>query len=324
MGDELSTGLSTGGAPLAVAVVGPGRMGLGIAEACALAGSDVAIVDVKPRSREERRRTLDRAEAKLRAELALWRETGWASAGRVEAAAARIRFCDEDGDAAVAAADVAFEAVPERLEIKEQALRTVSELLGDAALLASTTSALSAAELARACARPERFVVTHWLNPAAVMPLVEVSAPAGTDADAVERTCALLRAAGKVPVRCDGGPGHVIARIQVVALNEAWRLLEEGVATAEEIDVACRLGLGVRFASMGMLHFTDLGGPEILEQVGGYLERTVGGGRFAPPAIVGQRAGAGRILARADPDAHDVEALRRLVQVVRAASAVPA
>lgn len=307
--------------PAVVVVVGPGRMGLGIAQACALAGSEVAIVDLKPRGAAERRGVMRRARERLHQELALWRETGWASADAVEAAAARIRFCDEEGDAAMAEADVAFEAVPERLELKEPVLRRVSRLLGASALLASTTSALSAARLARACARPERFVVTHWLNPAAVMPLVEVSAPPGTDADAVERVCALLRAAGKAPVRCDGGPGHVIARIQVVALNEAWRLLEEGVASAEEIDVACRLGLGVRFASIGMLHFTDLGGPEILEQVGGYLERTVGGERFAPPAIVGQRAGAGRILAHADPAAHDAEALRRLVRVVRAAQA---
>ena len=104
----------------------------------------------------------------------------------------------------------------------------------------------------------------HWLNPAYVIPVVELSThPAPTPA-VLARTKALMEAIGKLPVVCGAAPGYIVPRLQALVMNEAARMIEEGVATAEEIDKATRYGLGLRFAALGVVEFIDFGGSDIL------------------------------------------------------------
>src|SRR5690606_19590936 len=104
---------------------------------------------------------------------------------------------------------------------------------------------------------PERFLNAHWLNPAHLIPLVEVSPGPATSVAALESMEALLRLAHKVPVRCAPSAGYIVPRIQALAMNEAARMVEEGVASAEDIDTAVRLGFGLRFSVLGLLEFID-------------------------------------------------------------------
>ena len=103
----------------------------------------------------------------------------------------------------------------------------------------------------------------HWLNPAYVIPVVEISTHPGTDAAAVARTREIMESAGKLPVVCGVAPGYIVPRLQALVMNEAARMVEEGVASAEEIDKATRFGLGLRFAALGVVEFIDFGGYDI-------------------------------------------------------------
>ena len=158
-----------------------------------------------------------------------------------------------------------FEGVPETLEAKRDALRADLRRTARAdAILASTTSSILVTELAPLVAHPERFLNVHWLNPAYLIPLVELSTHAGTAPPCWRALRALLEGIGKLPVVCGPAPGYIVPRLQALIMNEAARMVEEGVATAEEIDKATRYGLGLRFAAIGVVEFIDFGGNDIL------------------------------------------------------------
>jgi 3-hydroxybutyryl-CoA dehydrogenase len=135
-------------------------------------------------------------------------------------------------------------------------------------------------------AYPERFLNAHWLNPAYLVPLVELSPGAKTDATVTMRLKTLLEDIGKVPVVCAARPGYIVPRIQAIAMNEAARMVEEGVATAVEIDKAIKYGFGFRFSVLGMIEFIDWGGGDILYYASRYLTRTLDNSRYAAPDII--------------------------------------
>jgi 3-hydroxybutyryl-CoA dehydrogenase len=141
-------------------------------------------------------------------------------------------------------------------------------------------------DLAPLATHPGRVVNAHWLNPAYVIPLVELSAHPGTSPEVISSLRALLEDIGKVPVLCGPAPGYIVPRLQALIMNEAARMVEEGVATAEEIDRATRYGLGLRFAAVGVIEFIDFGGNDILYHASRYLAQAVSAERYAPPAIV--------------------------------------
>ena len=141
---------------------------------------------------------------------------------------------------------------------------------------------------------PERYLNAHWLNPAFLVPLVELAPGRDSDPGAVDRLKTLLLSIGKVPVLCRASPGYIVPRIQALAMNEAARLVEEGVATAEEVDKATRYGFGFRFAVLGLLEFIDWGGSDTLYHASQYLTEATGETRFATPAIVEATMAAGR------------------------------
>ena len=157
-------------------VIGAGRMGQGIAASYLIAGLEVSLIDLKPRAADEQARVHDAARVAVRAELGMLARLGVLSEDRADAALARLRLRARDDAAAdLRAARSVFEAVPERLDAKRDALRWLDKACPAETVVASTTSTFLVTELAALTAHPERFLNAHWLNPASLIPLVEVS-----------------------------------------------------------------------------------------------------------------------------------------------------
>ncbi|WP_245195732.1 3-hydroxybutyryl-CoA dehydrogenase [Aureimonas populi] len=293
-------------------------MGRGIATVFAYAGHEVALIDFKARPAPDFDALARKAEAEVRETLALLAELGLFAPGpAVETIAGRVALVSR-GDAAPAlrAADIVFEGFPEIVALKREALAEASALVGPEAIIASTTSTILVDDLSPAVAGPGRFLNAHWLNPAFLVPLVEIAPGAGTDPAVVDRLCAVLERIGKVPVRCAPSPGYIVPRLQSVAMNEAARLVEEGVASVEEIEKAVRYGFGLRFSVLGLLEFIDWGGGDTLYHASRYLAGALGDERYAAPAIVRRNMEEGRIGLTAgrgflDHEGRDVPAYRQ-------------
>lgn len=283
-------------ARVAIACLGAGRMGRGIAVAFAWAGHDVAIVDFKPRE--------PGAFAALREEALVEVRRTFESLGRlsgIEAAVidrlmARVNVVPEsEAGAALAGAAVIFEGVPEVVDLKREALGRAAALAGPEPIIASTTSTILVDELSSALAQPQRFLNAHWLNPAHLVPLVELSPGEQTAPEATARLTAILESIGKVPVTCAARPGYIVPRIQALAMNEAARMVAEGVASAADIDKAIKYGFGFRFAVLGLLEFIDWGGGDILYYASRYLSGALQSERYAAPEIIERNMAEGRI-----------------------------
>ena len=270
-----------------VAAVGAGRMGRGMAVAFAYAGQPVALIDAKPRSDADFERLKAEAETELKATFSMLAGFGLLSESEVERYCARISIYPLSGCAdPIAKAEVIFEGVPETLDAKRDAFALISDRARPDAIIASTTSTILSDDLQGMVTRPERFLNAHWLNPAFLVPLVELSPCAATDAAVTERLKKLLEEIGKVPVVCTASPGYIVPRIQMLAMNEAARLIEEGVASAEDVDKATKYGFGFRFAVLGLLEFIDWGGGDILFHASNYMSSATGEDRFEAPQIV--------------------------------------
>ena len=274
----------------AIVALGAGRMGRGIAHAFAYSGHEVTILDFKERAEPEA--LLTEAHAEIAENLQFLAGLGVLDASAIPAVLNRIELAPyAEAETVLAAAEYIFEGVTETMDAKADALGRASAL-APAAILASTTSTMLSTELAEHTARPENFLNAHFLNPAYLIPLVEVSPSAQTSEEVIARFTALLESIGKVPVRCNASPGYIVPRLQAGAMNEAARMVEEGVATPEDIDKAVRTGFGIRYATMGFVEFTDYGGVDILYHAGNYLAEKLDP-RFAPPQIVADKMQAG-------------------------------
>jgi len=289
-----------------IAAVGAGRMGRGIAIAFAYAGHEVALVDIKARDADATARLERECRDELLSSLAMLASLGMFDAAEVAPILARVRFvAGADAAAALALADTIFEGVPEVLEAKREALDFIGRHARPQATIASTTSTILVTELAGFVPRPERLLNAHWLNPAYIVPLVELSAHPGTDPAVVEGMKALLEGAGKVPVLCSAAPGFIVPRLQALVMNEAARMVEQGVASAADIDKATRYGFGFRFAAIGVVEFIDFGGNDILYYASRYLASQLDARRFAAPAIVERFMAEGRNGLRSGRGFHD-------------------
>jgi 3-hydroxybutyryl-CoA dehydrogenase len=282
--------------PAIIASVGAGRMGRGIAHAFAYAGHPVRLVDIKPRTPEEFAKLKAEAIAEIRSSLAFLSDSGVFPADAIPRIVARITIHGaDDAAAALADATVIFEGVPETEVAKREALAVIDRHAAPTAIVASTTSTFLSTLLAGMTSAPARFLNAHWLNPAYLVPLVEVSPHAGTDPAITTRLVDLLTSVGKVPVVCKASPGYIVPRIQALAMNEAARLVAEGVASAEDIDKAMLYGFGVRFSVLGLVEFIDWGGGDILYYASRYMAAATGEDRFKAPAAVEENMAQGRI-----------------------------
>jgi 3-hydroxybutyryl-CoA dehydrogenase len=300
-----------------IACLGAGRMGRGIAIVFAYAGHQVSLVDFKPRDDAAFASLSTDALGEVQNVLRLLAQFGLFDPAAVDHIAGRVSVVREnEAEAVLSSATVIFEGVPEVLDLKRRTLARASALAGPAPIIASTTSTILVDDLSSTVAHPQRFLNAHWLNPAFLVPLVEISPGQNTDVAVTARIKALLESVGKVPVVCAARPGYIVPRIQALAMNEAARMVEEGVASAEDIDKAIKFGFGIRFAVLGMLEFIDWGGGDILYYASRYLTGALGSERYAAPPIVernmargrtGLRAGAGFL----DYEGFDVEAYRR-------------
>jgi 3-hydroxybutyryl-CoA dehydrogenase len=279
-----------------IACLGAGRMGRGIAVVFAYAGHDVAVIDFKPRPPADFDRLAAAANDEIRKTLANLARLGLFDDASIDTIARRVSVVPErEAKVVLPTAAAIFEGVPEVIELKRDALARASALAGAAPIIASTTSTILADDLAGALAHPRRFLNAHWLNPAYLVPLVELSPAATTDPAIVSRLTSLLERIGKVPVVCAARPGYIVPRIQALAMNEAARMVEEGVASAADIDKAIKYGFGFRFAVLGMLEFIDWGGGDILYYASRYLTQALGSERYAAPEIVERNMREGHI-----------------------------
>jgi 3-hydroxybutyryl-CoA dehydrogenase len=269
-----------------IAVIGPGRMGRGIALTFAYAGLPVVVCDLKLRTAKQSEKLFAEAKAEIADNLNLLAKLGMISGEDETQIIDRIGFVPREAAAdALRGVKMIFEGVPERMEAKLDAFTFLNQHAEREAIIASTTSTFSVNALGEMVDQPQRFINAHWLNPAHLLPLIEVSRGDATSEATVETLTNLLREIGKVPVICAATAGYIVPRIQALAMNEAARMVEDGVASPEDIDTAIKVGFGVRYAVLGMLEFIDWGGGDILYYASNYLAKELGE-RHAPADVV--------------------------------------
>ena len=266
-----------------VAVLGAGTMGRGIAHVSALAGLVTRLFDTSADA-------LKKAESGIHRNLAKGVELGKVPADTADSARHNLRF-DTDLATAVAEADLVIEAVPESMELKIDMFRQVARACPLHALFASNTSALSITEMAAASGRPERFAGMHFFNPVHVMKLIELVKGLQTSDETLEAMRQVGVRMGKEVVLVNEAPGFVTSRINALIGNEAFRMLQEGVASAEDIDKALKLGLN---HPMGPFEMVDLVGLDVRLSILEFLHRTLGEA-FRPNQILVQHVRAGRL-----------------------------
>jgi carnitine 3-dehydrogenase len=242
------------GAVSVVAVVGAGSIGASWAALVASCGLDVVATDPQPSAEEYLHSTVRTRLADLDAD--------------VSSAAARVRF-DPDLERAVSGADLVLEAGPERLDVKHEIYRRLDAATAPDVLLASSSSGLSASDLQEPCLHPERVLITHPFNPPHLIPLVEVVGGRRTSELAVDAAMGLMHRLGRRPVRLHKErPGHVVNRLQAALWREAYHLVNEGVVSVADLDLAVSSGPGLRWALLGPFATQHLsGGPGGLAHV---------------------------------------------------------
>jgi 3-hydroxybutyryl-CoA dehydrogenase len=267
-----------------VAVVGAGTMGHGIAYAVALAGRDVRLTDSRAAALPH---AVERVEQLLQGAVARGKLTA------AEQARVRARLHPAPDLAhAVRDADVVIEAVVEDLEVKRRLFTDLDRVAPPTALLATNTSSLSVAAIADAVRDPGRVIGLHFFNPVQAMKLVEVVRHPRATASAVARGVAFARALGKEPIVVNDSPGFASSRLGVVLGLEAMRMLEQGVASAADIDTAMELGYN---HPMGPLKLSDLVGLDVRLAIAEYLYRTLDAPQFAPPRVLRDKVRQGEL-----------------------------
>ena len=264
-----------------VAVIGGGTMGAGIAQVFLEAGARVVLVEADPAA-------ADRAGERVAASLQRASERGRLAPSAAETLA-HLGLSSRLGD--VAGSELVVEAVPEDVTLKRDLLQKVEALVGDATVLATNTSSLSVDTIGQGLRRRERLVGMHFFNPVPASALVEVVRGADTDAATLAIVHDLVRLLGKESIEVSDSPGFATSRLGLVIALEAIRMVQDGVATAEEIDKGMELGYR---HPMGPLRLTDLVGLDVRLDIAEYLHETLGP-RFEVPELLRSMVAAGTL-----------------------------
>jgi len=264
-----------------VGVCGAGSMGAGITQIAAQAGFFVKVVDVSEA-------VWGRAEKTIAKSLERMLKKEVITEAQMKETLARISFSTDA--ASLAGVPFIFEAVFENIDVKRELFGKLDAVCGDDVVYATNTSSLAITEMAAMVKRPAKFIGMHFFNPVPMMKLVEVIPALQTEAATTELALAMAAKIGKTSITCKDTPGFVVNRLLVPYMLDAVRLLEEGVASAEDIDTAMKLGCGM---PMGPLELQDFAGTDIGYHVGNIFYEYMKEARFAPPGLLRNMVKAG-------------------------------
>ncbi len=267
-----------------IAVIGAGTMGHGIAYVASAAGYEVRLADADAS-------TLATGMRRIREAFGKAIERGKATPESRDGALARLTTARSASEAAKEA-DIVIEAVPERLELKRSVFKEIERSVSTAAILGSNTSSLSITRIADGLAHPARVVGLHFFNPVPVMKLLEIVRGEQTTDDVVETARTFATSLGKTAIVVRDTPGFATSRLGVVLGLEAIRMLEQGVASAEDIDRAMELGYN---HPMGPLRLTDVVGLDVRLAIAEHLHATLGDDTYQPPALLRRLVGEGKL-----------------------------
>ncbi len=266
-----------------IAVLGSGTMGHGIAQVAAMGGYATVLNDV---SMDLLQKALDRIRENLRKGV----EKGKVTEADAKAAIERVSL-ETEIEKSVANADLVIEAIPEKIEMKLETFSRVDRAAPVHAILASNTSALSITEIAAATSRPRQFVGMHFFNPVHLMKLVEIVRGLETSQETYKVAEAVAQRMGKETVDIRESPGFITSRINAMIGNEAFFMLQEGIASARDIDKAVKLGLN---HPMGPFEMVDQVGLDTRLAVLRFLQKTLGE-KYRPCPLMEQYVSAGRL-----------------------------
>ena len=253
-------------------------MGHGIAQIFASTGHRVSAYDSAAQAR-------DTLQDRIRGNMDQKARLGLSAGLDPEVVLDRIEIVTEL-EPCVEGADFVVEAVREDLPTKKDLFRRLEDLVSDETILASNTSTFPMTEMARGLGHPQRTLVTHWFNPPHIIPLVEVVPGRETSEETVGRAMDLLKRNGKLAIRLHKEvPGFLVNRIQAAVFREIWDLVEQGVATPEQVDQAVSSSMGLRLAAAGPFEIADFAGLDITGHVFGHLLKEISASRSVPPAV---------------------------------------
>jgi 3-hydroxybutyryl-CoA dehydrogenase len=266
-----------------VGVVGAGTMGNGIAQAFAVSGFNVTLVDITVDA-AQRGRSLIQARLQRLADNGKLADLEWDSAlERIKCGVSYELFHD---------ADLVIEAASERLELKLSILRKIEPVVNATTIIASNTSSISITELASSLKDPSRLIGMHFFNPVQAMQLVEIIRGLQTSDETVEAVLQVANSLGKTPIMAKNSPGFVVNRVVIPMINEAIFLVAEGVASPQEIDSGMRLGAN---HPIGPLALADLIGLDVCLSVMEVLQRDIGDQKYRPCPLLRELVAAGRL-----------------------------
>ena len=292
-----------------ILVIGAGTMGHGIAQQAAMHGFSVAVVSRNVAS-------LRRAGIMVQEHLAFMREKGLLTAQNIENTLARMRY-STDLAAEAAQADFVFEAVFEDLAVKRALFAKLGDCARSEVVLASNTSSFDIGRLCDVTRHPERVIGAHWFYPPQATPCIELIMAPQTSEHTLQQAQAMAVALGKYATRCTNAPGFVANRIQFAMAAEACKIVEEGLATPEEVDRIVKSSFGFRLGAFGPFEIADQAGIDVYLSIFEYLHAHLQHAQFAPPALLRKLAAEKRLGLKAGKGFYDyggdkANALRRV------------
>ena len=289
-----------------IGILGMGRMSVGLAIDFALKGFRVDMIDQKERTEDQRRQYEANLKDECKKVLQLLEED-----------ISDFPFPAYMHSPSETKYELLFEGLPEEISVKQEAFSRLGPFMDKETLICSMTSTFTVEELTGETDPPLNILVTHFMNPPYLLPFLEVVPHPCIHPDLVEKLFTFLRKIGHMPIRCESSPGFVISRLQLGLMNEAVRIMEEGVASAEDIDKAIQYGWGYRFPVMGILEFIDVGGLEILYHAGQSVSKELKRDDLACPKLVEQRFNEGAFGTKALKGIFNYQSLEQVKELDR-------